>query len=209
VLGVLRAQGDRGAVPATKAELDRLAKRLAGRQTWRGALALSGSTGFADQVTALADLYHAVGLQALVTGLERAKERLTKKLLEREGVLVYAGGRDDLEAGRIDVRVVVLLTYLAERHGPITVSSLFSGHRMFSRPGVVSAHMYGHAVDVAAVGGRSIAGNQQPGGITEEAVRSILLLPSELQPRQVISLLGLGGPSFPLRDHGDHIHVGF
>jgi hypothetical protein len=25
----------------------------------------------------------------------------------------------------------------------------------------------------------------------------------------VISLLGLGGPSFPLGDHGDHIHVGF
>ena len=89
------------------------------------------------------------------------------------------------------------------------MSSLFSGHRMFSRPGVVSAHMYGHAVDIAAVGGTSIAGNQQPGGITERAVRSILLLPAELQPRQVISLLGLGGPSFPLRDHGDHVHVGF
>jgi hypothetical protein len=28
-------------------------------------------------------------------------------------------------------------------------------------------------------------------------------------PRQVISLLGLGGPSFPLFDHDDHIHVGF
>ena len=209
VLGVLRAQGDRSSAPATKPELDRLAKRLAGRQTWRGALALSGSTGFADQATALADLYRSVGLQALVTGLEKAKERLTKKLLEAEGVLIYQGGREDLEAGRIDVRVVVLLNYLVRRHESITVSSLFSGHRMFSRPGVVSAHMYGHAVDVAAVGGTSIAGNQQPGSITEEAVRSVLLLPAELQPRQVISLLGLGGPSFPLRDHGDHIHVGF
>jgi hypothetical protein len=25
----------------------------------------------------------------------------------------------------------------------------------------------------------------------------------------VISLLGLGGPSFPLGDHDDHIHVGY
>ena len=91
----------------------------------------------------------------------------------------------------------------------MTVSSLFSGHRKFARPGVVSAHIYGHAVDIAAVGEVSIAGHQQPGGITEAAVRSLLLLPSELQPQQVISLLGLGGPSFPLRDHGDHIHVGF
>ena len=209
VLAVLRADGHRGSVPATQQELDRLADRLAGRQTWRGALALSGRTDFADQAAALADLYRSVGLQALVTGLEKAKERLTKRLLEAEGVLIYQGGREDLEAGRVDVRVVVLLGYLAKRYDKLTVSSLFSGHRMFARPGVVSAHMYGHAVDVAAVAGTSIAGHQQPGGVTEDAVRSILLLPSELQPRQVISLLGLGGPSFPLRDHGDHIHIGY
>ena len=55
--------------------------------------------------------------------------------------------------GRIDVRVLVLIGYLAERHGAVTVSSLFSGHRTFARPGVVSAHVYGHAVDIAAVGG--------------------------------------------------------
>ena len=209
VLAVLRADGHRGSVPATQKELNRLADRLSGRQTWRGALALSGRTDFADQAAALADLYRSVGLQALVTGLEKAKERLTKRLLEAEGVLIYQGGREDLEAGRVDVRVVVLLGYLAKRYDRLTVSSLFSGHRMFARPGVVSAHMYGHAVDVAAVAGTSIAGHQQPGGITEDAVRSILLLPSELQPRQVISLLGLGGPSFPLRDHGDHIHIGY
>ena len=209
VLAVLRADGHRGSVPATQQELDRLAEQLAGRQAWRGALALSGRTDFADQAAALADLYRSVGLQALVTGLEKAKERLTKRLLETEGVLIYQGGREDLEAGRVDVRVVVLLGYLAKRYDRLTVSSLFSGHRMFARPGVVSAHMYGHAVDVAAVAGTSIAGHQQPGGVTEDAVRSILLLPSELQPRQVISLLGLGGPSFPLRDHGDHIHIGY
>jgi hypothetical protein len=52
-------------------------------------------------------------------------------------------------------------------------------------------------------------GNQAPGGLTERAVRNILLLPMELQPKQVISLLGLGGPSFPLEDHHDHIHVGY
>ena len=80
---------------------------------------------------------------------------------------------------------------------------------MFSRPGVVSAHTYGLAVDVAALEGTAIVGNQEPGGVTEQAVRNILLLPSELQPKQVISLLGLGGPSFPMADHDDHIHVGY
>jgi hypothetical protein len=91
----------------------------------------------------------------------------------------------------------------------VTVSSLTSGHRVYSRPGVVSAHTYGLAVDIAALGGRPIAGNQEPEGLTERAVRNILLLPAELAPQQVISLLGLGGASFPLADHGDHIHVGY
>jgi hypothetical protein len=30
-----------------------------------------------------------------------------------------------------------------------------------------------------------------------------------VEPKQIISLLGLGGPSFPLADHYDHIHVGY
>ena len=50
---------------------------------------------------------------------------------------------------------------------------------------------------------------EDAGGTTEAAVRSVLLLPAELQPQQVISLLGLGGPSFPLANHADHIHVGY
>jgi len=208
VLGVLRAQGDRGSAPASPAELDRLAASLHG-DAWRGALALSGRTSFADRAAALADYHRAVGIESLVTGLEQSKDRLVDRLLADERVSTYDGGRTDLAAGRIDVRIVVLLSYLAERHDSVTVSSLFSGHRRFARAGVVSAHMYGHAVDVAGVGGASIVGNQQPGGLTEAAVRSILLLPAELQPQQVISLLGLGGPSFPLADHADHIHVGY
>jgi hypothetical protein len=209
VLGVLRAQGERGSAPATASELDTISARLAEQQAWRGALALSGRTGFADSAAALADLYRAVGIEALVTGFEASKRRLATRLLAEEDVWIYGGGREDIAAGRIDVRILVVLAYLKERHGSITASSLFSGHRRLSRPGVVSAHTYGHAVDIAAVGDISIAGHQQPGGITEAAVRSLLLLPGELQPQQVISLLGMGGPSFPMRDHGDHIHVGF
>ena len=209
ILGVLRAQGSRGAAPATVAELDVLARRLAGRDTWRAALALSGRTEFADRAEALRDYYKAVGLRTLVKGLKASKERIVKRLLKDERVWIYWGGQSDLELDRIDVRIVVLIAYLAERHNSVTVSSLFSGHRKYSRPGVISAHTYGQAVDIAAVGGTSVLGNSAPGGTTEDAVRSVLLLPAEVQPQQVISLLGLGGPSFPLADHDDHIHVGY
>ena len=86
-----------------------------------------------------------------------------------------------------------------------TVSCLISGHRLYARPGVVSAHIYGRAVDIAALNGISIYGHQQPGGITEQGVRSLLMLPGGMLPAQVISLLGMGGPSFaagqPRRPH--------
>ena len=209
VLGVLRAQGERGSVPASARELDALAARLAGPG------GLEGRTR-ALRPDRLRRPRCGAGRPLPLRRDRGARDRLRggEGQARPEGAL--DPGDPDLrgrprghQLGRIDVRVVVLLGYLAERHGAITVSSLFSGHRKFARPGVVSAHIYGHAVDIAAVGGTSIAGHQQPGGITEAAVRSVLLLPAELQPQQVISLLGLGGPSFPLRDHGDHIHVGF
>jgi hypothetical protein len=213
VLGVLRARGYRGSTPATKAGLDRLARNLrrlgARRHQWSAVLALEGRTAFADRTIALARYHRAVGIRALVRGLEWAKPLLTKRLVNDKRVSIYAGGRGDLLAGRIDVRVIVLIRFLAEAHGQVTVSCLESGHRLFARPGVVSAHIYGLAVDIAALGGQSIMGHQQPGSVTEEAVRNLLLLPAEVRPVQVISLIGLGGPSFPLANHDDHIHAGF
>ena len=122
---------------------------------------------------------------------------------------IYDAGRADIAADRLDVRIVALIAYLAEAHEQVTVSSLVAGHRLYARPGVISAHVYGHAVDISSLGGVSITGNQDPGGITEKAVRNILLLPAEMLPRQVISLLGLGGPSLPLADHWNHIHAGY
>jgi hypothetical protein len=212
MLGLLRAEGRTGAVPAGPAELRTLASRLSllrGQDEASVALALAGSEERADRAVALAHYHRAVSMRALVRGLEWAKPRLEARLLRDDRVATYDGGRLDIASGQVDVRVLALIAYLADAYGEVTVSSLKTGHRLYSRPGVMSAHAYGLAVDIAALGGIPIAGNQEPGGLTEDAVRSILLLPSELQPRQVISLLGLGGPSFALGDHGDHIHVGY
>lgn len=213
VLAVLRADGHTGHVPASAAELRILTRQLAilgaDASPTDAVRALSGSASFAEKAVALARYNRAVGLYSLVTGLEKAKARLDRLVLSDPRIDIYAGGRDDISKGLIDVRVIVLIRYLTASFGQASVSSLHAGHRLYARPGIVSAHVYGLAVDISAVGGTSIAGHQEPGGITERAVESILLLPAELQPQQVISLLGLGGPSFPLSDHADHIHVGF
>ena len=214
VLAVVRARGGDGAVPASSHSLERLANRLAllhaDIHPGRAVLRLSkGDRTFTDQVIALARYDRAVGLRALVRGLESAKPRLERRILRDERIDIYAGGRADIAAHRVNVRILVLVRYLRVTFRQATVSSLFTGHRYFARPGVVSAHMSGLAVDIAGVAWTSISGHQAPNGVTEKAVKAILLLPAELQPQQVISLLGLGGPSFPLPDHYDHIHIGY
>jgi len=199
-------------MPSRRAALRRLAgelRRVGARSDAERAVERLGGAGFAERVLALRNYNRAVGLKALVIGFERAKPALERRLLRDRRVHIYTSGRNDLAAGRIDVRVTVLIRYLTVSFRQVTISSLLSGHRLFARPGVVSAHVYGHAVDVSALGGLPIGGNQGLGSITATAVDSILRLPAELQPRQVISLLGFGGPSFALADHFDHIHVGY
>jgi hypothetical protein len=214
VLGVLRAKGATGHTPANGVTLNRLADRLASMQKsaggeWATALAYDGAASFADRALALARYDRAVGMYALVHGLEAAKTRMAQRLLSDPAVSIYGGGRDDIIKGKVDVRVLAVIAYLKESFGSVTVSCLVSGHRLYARPGVISAHIYGRASDISALGGTPIQGHQEPGGLTEQAVRDLLLLPTEVMPKQVISLLGLGGPSFPLANHYNHIHIGF
>lgn len=163
----------------------------------------------AEQALALARYHRAVGKRVLVLGLEDGRALLEHRVLHHAEIHLTPWGRADVAEGRIGVRALVAMLYLAQRHDDVTVSSLVSGHRLYSRPGVISAHVYGQAVDIASLDGISIYGGQGPGSITEQAVRDLLLLPVEAYPSQVISLHNMGGPSFAMADHHDHIHVGF
>jgi hypothetical protein len=213
MLGILRARGATGHSPADRSTLRKLAARLAStgptKGDWARIVSYSGDTAFADKAAALARYDRAIGLAALVNGLESAKKSIATRLLSDPMVSIYEGGRNDIVQDKVDVRVLAVIAYLRESFGQVTVSSLISGHRLYARPGVISAHIAGHAVDISGLANTPIQGHQEPGGMTERAVRAILFLPSEVMPRQVISLLGLGGPSFPLADHYNHIHIGF
>jgi hypothetical protein len=209
VLAVARSRGAHGAVPLKRKALERLVARLAEHPHKPLLAAAHGDMRLANEIRALSRYNRAVSLAGLVRGLEAVKPALERRVLRDERIEIYAAGRGDIASGRVDVRVLVLLRYLAIGFHEVSVTSLISGHGFFARPGIVSAHMSGFAVDIAAVGRVPINGHQSPGGTTERAIQAILLLPRELHPQQVISLLGLGGASFALPDHYDHIHVGF
>ena len=213
MLGILRARGATGHEPADRTTLRKLAGRLASygpaKGDWARIVSYSGDTSFADRAAALARYDRAVGLDGLVNGLEAAKKSIASRLLSDPSVSIYAAGRNDIVRNRVDVRVLTVIAYLRESFGEVSVSSLITGHRLYARPGVISAHISGHAVDISGLGDTPILGHQEPGGMTERAVRDLLLLPAEVMPRQIISLLGMGGPSFPMADHYNHIHLGF
>ena len=134
--------------------------------------------------------------------------QLRKRVLHDKRLHIYPGGRADIRGRRVDPRVLITVEYLANATGSVRVSSLVSGHRLFTASGGVSAHVYGRAVDVTAVGGVRIKNHQGPGSVTERTVRLLLLLPQRMRPRQVVSLMDVDGPtgnhgSFALPDHSE------
>ena len=177
------------------------------------------ATGSQERELALARYTAALDSASIETAVESSGSQLAAEVLDDSRITLAPGARYDIEAGRVDPRVLAVIRYLAEAHGQVTVSTLLTGHSKFVRqtkaerkrraPLRVSAHYYGRAVDISAIGGIPVWGNQQPGGIVEQAIDEILALPAALQPAQVISLLDLSGPSFRLPDHADHLHLGF
>ena len=153
---------------------------------------------------AIATYARAVGLDVLVSGLSSARSLLGARVLRDPRIQIYQAGRGDIATGRVDVRVLVLLLYLARTEGSVAVSSLVSGHE--SPEGSRSAHVFGAAVDLRAFGGVAVLGHERR---VERAIRDMLLLPEEVRPRQIISSLDLGGPTLALANHDRFVHVGF
>ena len=92
-----------------------------------------------------------------------------------------------------------------------TVTSLHCGHSFLTASGNVSEHSSGSAVDIAAINGIPILGNQGKGSITELVIQRLLTLQGTMKPHQIISLMEFEGAdnTFSMADHADHIHVGF
>jgi transglycosylase-like protein with SLT domain len=137
------------------------------------------------------------------------KSLIQKRVLSDPRVDIYPCGRRDIKTGQIDIRVLRTLEYLAERGLRPSVTSLKCGHGFYTKSGNVSEHSSGNAVDIAKVNGIPILGHQEKGGIAEQTIRALLFLQGTNRPHQVISLIDMGGPTFVMGDHDDHIHVGF
>ncbi len=138
-----------------------------------------------------------------------SKEQAERRVLSDPRLSIYECGRNDIRTGQIDVRILRLLEYLAGRGYRLTITSLKCGHSITTTSGNISEHSTGDAVDIAQINGQPVLGNQGPGTLSYALVQDVLQLQGTMQPHQVISLMDLGGPSFAMADHDDHVHVGY
>ena len=140
-----------------------------------------------------------------------SKETLIQRVLADPRMPIYDCGRQDIQAGAIDRRVLATLEFLVASGFNPTVTSLHCGHSYLTTSGNVSEHSSGTAVDIAAINGIPILGNQGKGSITELVIQRLLTLQGTMKPHQIISLMDFEGAdnTLSLADHDDHIHVGF
>ncbi|MEX2449160.1 MAG: lytic murein transglycosylase, partial [Solirubrobacterales bacterium] len=139
-----------------------------------------------------------------------SKEALQRRVLADGRIEISECDRVEIRAGQIDRRLLAALAYLAGQNFRMSVTSLLCGrHGSITTSGNVSNHSFGNAADIAAINGAPVLGNQGPGSITEELLRAVLRLQGTLVPDELISLQQLGGPSFAMGDHADHVHLGY
>jgi hypothetical protein len=105
--------------------------------------------------------------------------------------------------------VLATLEFLVEKGFRLTITSLRCGHSFYTAAGGVSNHSSGNAVDIAAINGIPVLGNQGPGTLTHALLQTVMQLQGTMVPEELISLEELGGPSFALSDHADHVHIGW
>ncbi|HXP36887.1 MAG TPA: hypothetical protein VN817_03890, partial [Solirubrobacteraceae bacterium] len=143
--------------------------------------------------------------------LLESKEQLEQQVLANSEIQIYPCGRQDIQTGQIDRRVLATLEFLAVSGLKPTVSALKCGHSELTTEGNVSEHSTGDAVDISEINGIPIVGHQGPGSITDTTIRKLLTLQGSMEPHQIISLMSYPGAPNTLAkaDHYNHIHVGF
>jgi len=138
----------------------------------------------------------------------RRLEAAAVKVLADSRIILPDSARWDIEAGRVDPRVLRLMLALAGKH-TIAVTVLSTGHplHVYGRRSV-SNHRKGRAVDIWAVDGRSVAQQRAGRSNAAKAVAVAALVQGADEVGAPWALSAGRGASFTNTVHLDHLHVG-
>ncbi len=127
-------------------------------------------------------------------------------LLKNKNIVLDADGIKDIKAGRIDPRVVGVLTKLGQEH-KITVSCMCSDHPKLTSGGSVSNHHFGRGMDIASIDGE-VVGPGSP--LAREVASELSSLDPKIRPNEIGSPFAISGPGyFTDAAHQNHLHIGF
>ena len=127
-------------------------------------------------------------------------------LLKNKNIVLDSVGVADIKAGRIDPRVIGVLTKLSAEH-KITVSCMCSDHSKFTAGGSVSNHHFGRGADIATIDGE-IVGPGSP--LAREVASELSSLDPDIRPNEIGSPFAINGPGyFTDAAHQNHLHLGF
>jgi len=133
-----------------------------------------------------------------------------RAVLAAEAIDLPDSARWDIEAGRIDDRVLQLLSRLAEEH-TLGVTVLATGHpeHVFGTASI-SNHTVGRAVDVWSVDGQPVIAQRDAGGPLHALVQQLVDSTATTELGSPWDLDGVGrGASFTNTVHQDHLHLAF
>ncbi len=126
--------------------------------------------------------------------LLESKQQLEPQVLHDGGIGLGRCGRQDVQSGRVDRRVLAALEYLAVSGLRPTVSGLScQGSAQAATLANAPAAADAYSIDITAVNGISIAGHEGQGSIADTTVRKLLMLQGISRPRRIVSLQSYPG----------------
>ncbi len=118
-----------------------------------------------------------------------SQSELERAVLSDPEIQIYRCGRQDVAAGLINRRVLAVLAFLARSGLEPTVSGLRCDQAQYAASGALTPAYEGESVTISAINGVAVAHHQGPGTLTDLAIRTLLTLPREFVPNEILSLM--------------------
>ncbi len=126
--------------------------------------------------------------------LLESKQQLEPQVLHDGGIRLARCGRQDVQTGRVDKRVLAMLEYLSVSGLNPTVAGLkCSGSTPAALAANVPASASADVVEISAINGIPIAGHQGQGSIADATVHRLLMLQGLSRPSRIVSLNAYAG----------------
>jgi len=135
--------------------------------------------------------------------LLESKEQLEQQVLSDPGIRLPACGRQDIQTGQVDRRVLATLEFLSVSGLRPTVSSLRCSRVAAADATNAAETAAGDAVAITAINGIAIAGGQGPGSIADITVRKLLTLQGTMKPSEIVSPTSYPGAANTVAAPGD------